>query len=54
MFTMCIALRLPRPWSSDQNRFKFLWHALWDMPNPFLTRKPTVAELSFLINMIES
>ena len=45
--------KLERPWSSDQNRFKFLRHHFQDTPNPFFTRKLTVTELSFGIHRIE-
>jgi len=43
---------LIRPWSSDQNRFKFLWYALADITNPFLKGKPTVTELDVEMNRI--
>ena len=41
-------------WSNDHNRFEFLWHAYQGTPNPSLTREPTIIELHFELNRIES
>jgi len=40
-------------WCHDQNHIKFLLHALFNTPNQFLTRKPTVFRLNYDVERVE-